>query len=77
MNREQLQAAMQQETVKATAASFQFQGTRQQFDAACMMGDGVTADALRANLHAYLDLMLDASSTTMMLSRQMMESREE
>jgi hypothetical protein len=53
-----------------------YNGVKQQYEAACLMGDGPNADTCRATLHALLDVMLDSTSSTMMLTRQLMETKE-
>lgn len=76
MKRADIQQALQKQVVEGAVVSHRFEGVKRLFDAACLRNDGPEADKYRFDLHAILDAMLDNSATTLMLTRQIMESRE-
>lgn len=75
MSPAEILAAMQREAVNASVAQYKYESTMSLYRAACMEGDGVAADAARAQMHAIMDVLLDSSACIVMLSRQMLERR--
>lgn len=76
MTRDQLAQALRREALNVTVAQHRYEGARNRFNAASMEGSGKEAEEARQELHALLDVMLDSAACSMMLSRQMMESKE-
>lgn len=76
MKRADIQQALQKQVIEGAVVGHRWEGVKRMFDAACLENNGQEADKLRFELHAILDAMLDNSATTLMLTRQMMNSRE-
>lgn len=76
MKRVDINAALQREVVSGAVAMHRYEGAKRMFDAACLDGDGQRADLHRQELHAILDIVLDGTASTMMLTRQMIQSKE-
>jgi hypothetical protein len=75
MEFDDLMKRLQAEQLNLVKLGHQYDGLKKMFDAAALGSNGVECDDLRFKLHTILDAQLDSVALSMVLTRQILQSK--